>query len=215
MSIQSHLGKEIFVWEIERNIFVGTDINKACVHKKVKSIVFPQIMNPLSRSIRMVRIAKQQVALQEAVCLWDDVHRPQETARSSTCNLQVQFEADADASLNDISLTELVPLKALDKNSPINEHDFTVNSNSLNCYLPQTNDTENILNLSNESLMIKKTFLKAPSNSTSGAGIMLQSEQPVLLPNRNVEYGGFNTIEHVIDITVPAETVQKTSERPL
>ena len=147
--------------------------------------------------------------------MWDEALRPQETARSSTCSLQVQGEADADAdadadaSLNDISLNELVPLNAFDKNSPINEHDFTVNANSLNCYLPKANDKENILNLSNESLMIEKTFLKAPSNSTSGADIILQSEQPVLLPNRNVEYGGLNTIEHVIDITVPAETVQK------
>ncbi|KAK3750253.1 hypothetical protein RRG08_041282 [Elysia crispata] len=57
-------------------------------------------MNPLSRSMRMVRLAQHQVALQEAVCLWDEVLRLQETARSSTCNLQVQGEADADASLN-------------------------------------------------------------------------------------------------------------------
>ena len=53
--------------------------------------------------------------------------------------------------------------------------------------------------------MIEKTFLKAPSNSTSGADIILQSEQPVLLPYRNVEYGGLNTIEHHTDIIVPAE----------
>ncbi|KAK3760412.1 hypothetical protein RRG08_018640 [Elysia crispata] len=95
-------------------------------------------MNPLSRSMRIVRLAQQQVAIETAADMLE------ESYDAAGCSSQGQLEKEADTSLNDISFTELVPVTGLDNAILINEPDLEDDVDSFNCYLPNVHAKGNI-----------------------------------------------------------------------
>ena len=108
-------------------------------YETVPLILFTiQTMNPLSRSMRIVRLAQQQVAIETAADMLE------ESYDAAGCSSQGQLEKEADTSLNDISFTELVPVTGLDNAILINEPDLEDDVDSFNCYLPNVHAKGNI-----------------------------------------------------------------------
>ncbi|KAK3759132.1 hypothetical protein RRG08_033377 [Elysia crispata] len=103
-------------------------------------ILRQQTMNSLSKSMRTVRLDQQNVAIETAANMLAEAY---DTAGCPT--LQDQTERDAEASLNDISFTELVPVTGLDNNIIIDVPDLANGVDSFSCYLPPVNTKGDIL----------------------------------------------------------------------
>ncbi|GFO24066.1 hypothetical protein PoB_005057100 [Plakobranchus ocellatus] len=90
-------------------------------------------MNPLSRVMKLVRLAQQHVALEIAMDMLDEALEPNDiTGWPSPSPLP---EDEAETSFNDISITDLLPVTNLD-NVSIDEQDTVSHVNSFNSYLP-------------------------------------------------------------------------------
>ncbi|KAK3731892.1 hypothetical protein RRG08_043227 [Elysia crispata] len=128
-------------------------------------------MNPLSRSMRIVRLAQQQVAIETAADMLE------ESYDAAGCSSQGQLEKEAETSLNDISFTELVPVTGLDNAILINEPDLEDDVDSFNCYLPNVHAKGNIF--TNGNLVTNTPLLSDSDNN-----VPQSAEANILQPSR-------------------------------
>ena len=127
-------------------------------YETVPLILFTiQTMNPLSRSMRIVRLAQQQVAIETAADMLE------ESYDAAGYSSQGQLEKEAETSLNDISFTELVPVTGLDNAILINEPDLEDDVDSFNCYLPNVHAKGNIF--TNGNLVTNTPLLSDSDNN--------------------------------------------------
>ncbi|GFO20923.1 DNA-directed RNA polymerase large [Plakobranchus ocellatus] len=101
-------------------------------------------MDPLSRSMRIVRLAQQRVAMDMAGTSHGAVESVLETGASTPIHSPVQ-ESEIDTSLNKISFTELLPVASNHSADDLNNEMDSTMDNSFSCYFPTAKKKTNIL----------------------------------------------------------------------